>query len=388
MARKDATRRTTSAGAPANLRLFDLILVGFGNVARRVVTLLDELRPALATDYRFGTRVVGIVTRSHGSIFDSKGLKANDLTAPVRRPKGRRRSGTALEFLGDALARSAASARSGRLIVVELSTLDIVSGQPAIDHVRAALRGGAHVVTANKGPAAFAYRALTAEATRAGRCFLFETAVMDGIPVFNLNRAALSGVAIAGFRGVVNSTTNYILTAMGRGESFADALAAMQRAGIAEADASLDVEGWDAAAKTAALANALMGANLTPHAVEREGISAAATERIEAARRTGRRVKLVASAERLRGDVIGRVRLVELPESDLLAQLEDQQNALVLQTDLLGELAIVQRGGGLTQTAYGVVSDIVSIARSSPTSTRRPPRAARRGRSPSARGPR
>jgi homoserine dehydrogenase len=385
MARKDAGR--TSAGAPPNLQLFDLVLVGFGNVAKRVVTLLDELRPVLENDYRFRTRVVGVVTRSHGSFFDPKGLTSDDLAGAVRIPKNRRRPGTPLEFLADALARSAASARAGRLIVVELSTLDIVDGQPAIDHVRAALRGGAHVVTANKGPAAFGYRALASEAARAGRCFLFESAVMDGIPVFNLKRAALAGVAITGFRGVVNSTTNYILTAMERGEPFADALAAMQRAGIAEADASFDVEGWDAAAKTAALANALMGADLTPHAVQREGISAAAAERIKAARATGRRVKLVASAERAGGTVNGHVRLVELPESDLLAQLEEQQNALVLQTDLLGELAIVQRGGGLTQTAYGVVSDIVSIARPSRFSTPRPPREARRGRNLSARGP-
>src|SRR5205823_8453369 len=135
--------------------------------------------------------------------------------------------------------------------------------------------GGAHVVTANKGPAAFAYGRLSRAASRANRRFLFEGAVMDGVPIFNLAREALPAVHVTGFRGVVNSTTNFILTAMEEGRAFGDALAEMQARGIAEADASLDVDGWDAAAKTAALANVLLGANITPHDVERAGMSEA-----------------------------------------------------------------------------------------------------------------
>src|SRR5205814_2673217 len=140
------------------------------------------------------------------------------------------------------------AAEEGRLVVVETSTLDIARGQPAIDHVRRALDAGAHVVTANKGPAAFAYHALARAAARAKRRFLFEGAVMDGVPIFNLARETLPAANVVGFRGVVNSTTNYILTAMEQGRAFDDALAEMQGRGIAEADASLDVEGWDAAA--------------------------------------------------------------------------------------------------------------------------------------------
>ena len=137
-----------------------------------------------------------------------------------------------------------------------------------------------------------------AAAKSAERRFLFEGAVMDGIPIFNLVRETLPAVRIDGFRGVVNSTTNYILTAMEQGEAFEPALARMQAAGIAEADASLDVDGWDAAAKTAALANVLLGASLTPHAVARRGISQATGRQAMAARATGRRIKLVAEAHR------------------------------------------------------------------------------------------
>jgi homoserine dehydrogenase len=138
----------------------------------------------------------------------------------------------------------------------------------------------------------------------------------------------------------------------------------MQAAGIAEADASLDVDGWDAAAKTAALANVLLGAATTPHGVAREGISEELGARAVAARHAGRRLKLVASASRAGGRVTARVGPEELPASDLLAGLEGEQNALILATDLLGEVAIVQRGSGLTQTAYALLSDLIAVARS------------------------
>lgn len=365
------------------MAIFDLILIGFGNVARRLLSLLDELGPSLDAQYGFTTRIVGAATRSRGAAFDPAGLDTQALLARFERgnPLGSEAIPPAA-FLDSALRRSAASARSRRLIVVELTTLDIAAGQPAIDHVRAALRRGAHVVTANKGPAAFAYRELAAEERRANRRFLFESAVLDGVPLFNLKRAALPGLTVTGFRGVLNSTTNYMLTAMERGETFDAALSAMQRAGIAEADASLDIDGWDAAAKTAAVANVLLGAELTPHTVEREGLTAATAEAAAAARRVGRRLKLVASAERVDGAVCGRVQLLELPETDLLAQLEGQQNAIVLQTDLLDEIAVVQRGGGLTQTAYGVVADIVAIARQVRPAGRRAARRAPPGAHP------
>jgi homoserine dehydrogenase len=208
------------------------------------------------------------------------------------------------------------------------------------------------------------------------------------VPIFNMARAALPAATVTGFRGVVNSTTNHILTALEEGQTFEHALAAMQAAGIAEADPSLDVDGWDAAAKTAALANALMNARLTPHTIEREGLTAAAAQRAIAARAAARRLKLVASADREGGTVRGRVQLVELPGSDLLARLDGPQNALVLTTDVLGEIAIVQRGSGLIATAYGLVADLVTIARDGrpKRATPPPPTRARRGRSLSTRG--
>jgi len=278
--------------------------------------------------------------------------------------------------------RCASTARAGRLVVIETTTLDVVSGQPAIDHVRAAFAGGAHVVTANKGPVAFAYHDLSRRAERAGRRFLFEGAVMDGIPIFNLVRETMPAVRIAGFRGVVNSTTNFILTAMEQDHTFEAALAEMQARGIAEADASLDVDGWDAAAKAAALANVLMGANITPRDVERQGIGPATGRLAREARAGGRRLKLVARAERHGRSVTARVAPEALPGDDLLAGLEGQQNALILKTDLLEEIAIVQRSGSLTQTAYALLSDLIAVSRGvvGVPATRRSPVPAQRRR--------
>jgi len=337
----------------------DCVIVGWGRVAKRFAALLGEQRRTLARDYDLTPRIVETITRRPDSV----------------------------DAVRTAVRAHAAAARQGRLVVVETTTLDVETGEPATSHVRAALAGGAHVITVNKGPVAFAYDALRRTAGQRNRQFRFEGAVMDGVPVFNCVAELMPAVSITGFRGVVNSTTNYIITAMEHGEPFDSALAAMQRAGIAEADASLDVDGWDAAAKAAALANVLLGARITPRDVEREGISERSAEAIRLAHATGRRVKLVASARGRGRNVHARVGLLELTETDLLAGLDGSQNALVLETDLLGDMAIVELGSGLTQTAYALIADLVAVARS--VRTRATPRSHRpvpRGGSRSARG--
>ena len=352
----------------------DLVLVGFGNVGRRFARLLQERSMRLRSDVGLHWRVVGIATRHHGSAFDSHGIDLEkalqtaeaggslnvfterDATRPL--PP----DATGLELIRHAT--GAARRRSPeQLVVCETTVLDIEHGQPAIAHVSAALRGGAHVVTANKGPAAFAYRELSTQAAMARRSFLFEGAVMDGVPVFNLVRETLPAVEITGFRGVINATTNYILSAMEQGRDFDEALREMQAAGIAEADPSFDIDGWDAAAKAAALINVLMRGGATPHTIERTGIAGVTRDQVQAAIRRGKRIRLVASGERRDGAVAGRVAPAELDAGDPLAALEGLQNLLLLQTDMLGEIGILQRDGGLVQTAYALLGDLVAIAR-------------------------
>jgi homoserine dehydrogenase len=316
-------------------------MIGFGNVAKRFVSLLEERRERIAADHQLACRVVGTATRRHGAAYEQE--PCTDAFEVIRR-------------LG--------ASRADLRIVVETTTLDVRDGEPAISHVRSAIAAGCHVVTANKGPVAFAFAELDEAATRAGVRFRFEAAVMDGIPIFNLVRETLPVVDIAGFEGVVNTTTNQIITAMESGDTFERALAKMQAEGIAEADPSLDVEGWDAAAKTAALANVLMGARITPHDVRRRGLDAGTGDAARAARASGQRLKLVASARR---DSAGHLACVVeprvLPADHLLAGLAGPANALILETDLLDRVAITQLSGSLTQTAYGLLTDIISVAR-------------------------
>src|SRR5688572_4533577 len=253
----------------------DLALIGVGNVARRFADLLDERAARLLADDALTCRIVATATRRHGAHFEGESCTDNF----------------------DVIRRLGASTADLR-IVLETTTLNIQDGEPAVSHVRAGIAAGCHVVTANKGPVAFAYAELRDAAARAGVRFLYEGTVMDGIPVFNLVRETLPAVSILGFEGVINTTTNHIITALEAGETFEDALARMQAEGIAEADASLDVDGWDAAAKTAALANVLMDARITPHDVRRTGLDAGTGAAARTALERGRRLKLVASARR------------------------------------------------------------------------------------------
>jgi homoserine dehydrogenase len=323
----------------------DLLLAGYGHVGRRFVGLLDESRDALAAlDIR--PVVVGVVTRRHGAVFDDAGLDAKQVARGLAEGGARMaaHAPSTLEWI-TRLRSQDAEAR----VLVETTPLDVRSGEPAISHCRAAFAAGAHVITANKGPAAWAYRALAAEADAAGVSFLRET---------------MPCATVRGFRGVVNSTTNYILTALEQGEPFARALERMQAEGVAEADAAHDIDGWDAAAKTAVLANVLLDAGITPVDVARSGLGPQTGAAVVAARAAGRRLKLVARAARQPdGRVEAAVGLETLDATDPLAVLDGQANAVELDTEPLGRLVITQRDGGLEKTAYALVADLVTVAR-------------------------
>ncbi len=345
-----------------------LLLIGFGNVGRRFVRLLDERRDRLAREHGVTWLVHGIATGRHGCVFDPAGLDTTLACAIVE--SGEQLVPSALSPTAVACADARELIRHGARfghdhgVMLETTTLNVVDGEPAATHVREALSAGLHVVSANKGPVACAYHDLRDLAAREGRRFRFEGAVMDGIPVFNLVRDTLPAVEVLGFRGVVNSTTNYILCEMERGIPFDEALRDMQAQGIAEADASLDVDGWDAAAKAAALVNVVMGGALRPADVARTGIAALPPDDLRQAIDRGQRLRLIASARRHDDGSIGAHVGPELvPAGDPLAQLAGMANALVLVTDLLGEVVITQRDGGLTQTAYALLTDLLSLSR-------------------------
>ena len=336
----------------------EMALLGFGHVGRRFALLLDERADYLRNVHGLDPHVVAIATRRHGSAFNRNGIDLRDAVARRAAGQSLGSDGTPADVIGE-LASSTAPVR----VVLEATTLNVTDAQPAIGHVEMALDSGCHVVTVNKGPVAFAYRRLNQFASDKGVSFLFEGAVMDGIPIFNLVRDTLPSVTLTGFRGIVNTTTQHILMALEGGEPFSAALERMQAEGIAEADPSLDVDGWDAAAKAAALANVLLDAELTPHRVAREGLGANAPAAVQRAAAAGRRLRLVVAGSRDASGAHASVRLTELDASDMLATLPRTANALILRTDLLDEIAICQMRGDLTQTAYALFTDLVSVCR-------------------------
>ena len=344
--------------APARLCL---LVVGFGNVSRRLLGLLDESAARLP----FTWQLAGVCSRSRGGLLDPAGLDHRACLAAAARaaPWPGAGVGDGSTFLAEALTALRQACTEGRVVVVETTVLDAERGEPATSHVRQALAAGAHVVTANKGPAAFAYHELADLADRAGRAFRFESAVMDGVPVFSLVADAMPALGVSSFRGVVNTTGGYILAAVERGVPFAEALAEMQRQGIAEADPSLDVDGWDAAAKAAALANVLLDARITPHDVVRAGIRDLDPETLARGTARGQRLRLVSHGRRVGDRVEVGAAPAWLESHDPLAQVAGLENALYLTTDHLGEVGIVQRDGGLTQTAYGLMADLARVSR-------------------------
>jgi homoserine dehydrogenase len=218
-----------------------------------------------------------------------------------------------------------------------------------------------HVVTANKGPIAHAFAALRGEALRAGVEFRFESAVMDGAPVFNLWRHTMPGVKVLGFTGVLNSTSKVVIETMERGGSFEDGLAKAREIGITEADGAFDVEGWDSAAKTAALANVLMDARTTPQEVSTRGIARLTPERMAEFGAQGKTVRLISRGKRTATGISLRVRAEVLDKSDLLACTPGTSNLLLFHTDLMGTFGTVSIDPAVEQTAYGVFSDLAGL---------------------------
>jgi homoserine dehydrogenase len=333
-------------------------LLGCGNVGRALLAMVAEKSDALRDEQNLTLVFTGGLTRSAGGWIAPDGVGAAALLASGW-PQGPAPAG-AQPFAGDGVAFAREASAD---VLVELTALNPLSGQPATDHIRAALEAGKSVVTANKGPIAHAYRELRDLATARGQRLRFESTVMDGTPIFGMVEACLPVTRIASLRGPLNSTSNYILSRIARGESLQDALSGAQALGIAEADPSYDLEGWDASVKATVLANVLMGADLRPADICREGLGAEAMRRAQVELAPERTLKQVAEVTR-DGDKIGaRVYLVALPEDDVMGRLSGMETGLQLRTDTMGELTLIEGEGGPGQTALGVLADVFAIAR-------------------------
>jgi len=322
-------------------------MVGFGDVGRALLRLLISKETELRRKYDIRWRLTGVASRRIGWIADPDGL--NPLAAlNGHYPNEASIARNVREWL-----------EHGKVdVLFEATSLNAPTGQPAIEHLIAALESGAHAISANKGPIVHAYRELTALAKEKKRQFLFESTVMDGVPVFSLFPLGLPAAELRGFSGVLNSTGNMVLTEIEKGRSFDEAVKRAQAMGIAESDPAHDLEGWDSAVKVAVLATVLMGVPTEIDQVKRAGIRDLTEEKIRSVRAAGMRYKLVCRAER-RGDGVDcRVSPELLLLSDPLAGLEGTSSAIRFDLDVF-KLSLVEHNPGLEATAYGLLADFV-----------------------------
>lgn len=339
-----------------------IVLIGFGTVGQGLVDILRTRAPELAA--RFGVRfvVVAVSDLLKGSVYAPHGLDEARLLELVRagRPLSDYPAGDGVITGWDSMQTIRAAQAD---TVIEVSWTDVKTGQPAIDHCLAAFASGKHAVLTNKGPVALAYRQLHDAAAAAGRQFLFEGTVMSGTPAIRLAQQALAGCRITEIQGILNGTTNYILTRMEAGDAYAKALAEAQRLGYAEADPTADVEGFDTLAKVVILANVLLDANLTVPAVPRQGITGVTPDDIAAAHARGERWKLLGRIRQAAdGTINASVQPQALPVAHPLANVGGVTNAITYTTDLLGPVTLVGPGAGRLETGFAILSDLLAIA--------------------------
>ncbi len=340
-----------------------LALIGFGNVGRALARLLIRKEALLESKYGVTFSFTGIATGHHGFAVDPGGIEIQKALALVD-------AGQSLSALSAAPVHDPLDVirQSQADVMFENSPVNHSTGQPAIDHVRLALQNGMHAITANKGTVVHGYRELTSLAASHGRKFLFESTVLGGSPVFSVFRECMPGAELLSFRGVLNSTTNIILTRMERGESFDQAVSYCQSIGVAETDPSADVDGWDAAIKVAALVTVLMDTPLTPQQVERKGIRELTADLISEATKSGKRYKLICAAQREAGGVHASVSPELVGASDPLYGMEDSTTGLAFRTDVLGDYSIIESEradmvAGPEPTAYGLLADFINAAK-------------------------
>lgn len=334
-----------------------IAIIGFGVVGQGLAEILRDKAVDLQEQQDFRCEIVAVATRSKGTLYHPDGLDTAQLLESVHKGHlGHYPHVYGLTRNWDVMT---LARQSNADVVVEVSPSNLETGQPALEVCYAAFDSGKHVVLANKGPLVAAYPSLHERARQSGRLVRFEATVMAGTPCIRLAMQTLSGCAITEARGILNGTTNYILTQMETGLSYQEALAQAQKLGYAEADPTADVEGHDAAAKLIILANVLFGKPFTMRELDVGGITGITERDILAARDMRERWKLIAQVTPNGGSV----RPTRVPLSDPLVAVPGATNAITYTTDLLGKITLVGPGAGRLSTGFAVLSDLLDIHR-------------------------
>ena len=340
------------------IRTFNLCFLGFGNVNRTLARLLQDRAAELRERYGITFRITGIASRRLGWIADPNGIDPELCGAGAaarEMPAGRSTISDNTTPASDVESWLKAAKAD---VLFEATSLNVQDGQPAVDHIRAALNYGAHAITANKGPIVHAYRELRNLAASKGKRLLFESTVMDGVPIFSLFDQ-LPAIHLRGFYGILNSTTNVILSQMEEGLSFEEALKKAQDLGIAETDATHDIDGWDAAVKTAALITVLMDVPVKLDQIQRDGIRHLTPQAVRTAKRDGWRFKLVCRARRTAYGVEASVLPEKIQSTQPMARIAGTSSYVYFETDIFPGLGITEENPGLYATAHGMLADFV-----------------------------
>jgi homoserine dehydrogenase len=343
------------------MQRYRLALIGFGNVGQGFAQILQDKGEQLARRFEVEFQIVAISDLLKGSLYNPDGLDAGVLLEAVR-DDGHLKNVSAPHQGWDAVQ---TISQSNADAVIEISYTDLETGEPALTHIRAALENGKHVVTTNKGPTALHYPELAALAREKGVEIGVEGTVMSGTPALRIGQELLGGTTISKVQGILNGTTNYILTQMENEASYQEALAQAQELGYAEADPTGDVEGHDAAGKVVILANLLMDAPLTMADVPCQGITQITSADIAEAKAAGERWKLIGTVEQTENGVEASVKPLRVPSSHPLASIGGATNAITYTTDLLGEVTLVGPGAGRLETGYALLEDLLAIHRNS-----------------------
>lgn len=336
-----------------------LALMGFGNAAQAFLKILIEKEQVLQ-EQGFAFQVTAITTGTKGNLVNDQGMNFREILNQLEinghfRQFGSNVSQKTTQEIIDTAAYD---------VLIELTPLNIFSGQPAIDHIRGAMKREKHVITANKGPIAWEFKDLQQLSKQQGVQFLYETTVMDGTPIFNLVRETLPHCQVTEIKGILNSTTNFILGELEKGEAYEDIMEEGRRRGFVEADSSLDTEGWDAAAKLTALMNVLMDANLKPDQIDRTGIAGITAEALQEAKQQGMSLKLLCHGLRTPEGIKASVKPTRIPMTDIYANIDATSSIVSIRTDLMGEISIVEHNPEIEQTGFGIFSDLMTLIKS------------------------
>lgn len=334
-----------------------LLIIGFGTVGQGFMELLVDKAEYLKKTYGRTFSIVGISDSLKGSVYHRGGLNMEELLASAK--EGRDLGAGPHSFQGDAVEMIGQAEAD---VLVEATYTDIKTGEPATSYMRAALKKGMHVITTNKGPLALHYHDLAALAEGEGVNFLYEGTVMSGTPVLNLIRETLAGSTFSEIKGILNGTTNYILTRMEEGLSYEDALRKAQELGYAEAVPDADVLGWDALAKVTILAKVVFGAKADPFDYPCEGITKITAAAMEDAKSRGKRFKLIGRIWKEGELVKAEVSPEEIDVSHPLAGVMGAANALTIDSDTLGEVTIIGPGAGRKETGFSLLVDLLKIS--------------------------